>query len=1451
MEWKTVYVFVSSTFNDMHAERDLLVKRVFPELRLWCARRKLQLREIDLRWGVSAADAQENKRVVEVCLRNIDKCRPFFLCFMGQRRGWVPGMNDINPETLDLFPELKPYIGKASVTEMEIIHALLHPLAPSLAPVRHQRFYFREETYVKDLKDRAHKDLYIPGRGLFRSGDKAVEAFKKDLSRKYPVVSYTARWNPQLPSPELTGELAKGRLEDFRTGDMRLEDDMLAWLKAAVAQEFPDHQELPETADPLDRELDRQDTQRFYAADGYIPRPAEEQALENSLIAAGNRPLFVEAEAGCGKTSLLAHWLDQQPEPVYYRFVGTTPQSFRLEDLSQSLIAQWVRDELLPASVLENPVAELKLMFPNLCVQAAQTKPFLLVLDGMDQLLGAEAWLNWLPKELPAGASMVVSLRRGSVELPKSLAIHSMDLMTDPKDKALMAQTYLNGFLKDLDEDQLTQLLNMEGSSNPLFMKIVLNELRQHGSFDTLMDLFRKDFGSTPLSAFRQVLVRVEQELRDSFFDPGNAVLLFLLGLANARRGLDSRIFLWGSRCIRGWDEKTVSDRQVLDLVYGLARELEPYLVLDGGTMAIRYDSFRSAICQYYGPESSRMANVMLTMAFQRRLSETHDKEDARTALEHLTDATDDYIRWFFGNPRILVDVLRDSGAELMAMTCRRLIRQRDMKDLSDLEGVLNLAAARLNTNANTLLLELERYGDPSNPVTAALLERGKAVDTGVLLRPRYAAAARNIMRWEFAHREPDQDGALWAEPWYVIISGDTLWVMDLTARETVNLLRLPKDRKYRLAAQGEELLLCGFSAGYDTVQILRYHLPDLSVTDRGPVLDCPYGNPWKVHFWDGHIYAMQYSNIPDSRRGRFTVSCLDSGAVTLCEELPDDTQYDLVGGWFVYRDARCGDILVLSLRDGSCKFRDRFLGTDHLDPNVPLTNYTRLFANTANLFAAYGDVLYIRVDGSRILPGGKVELLNQMIRLLPEGDDLRLDRVWTQNFKLKTVFQVINGNCLISVCEDMVTVVDPDAGTVGKLKLGEKVSRVHIGTLEDQLLFFHREKIQCFGLKEFLGMLKPDVQSRFVGGRSAVIDDGCLYVMDTEMERVDLKTLELTTERYTGEQLWEIYAPWNMLGQGLWIGWNQPTGSFTIKDPMQMERLFHLFIPDKDTQELRHAFLYTDKEDVPHVGLVVYEKHRTVYKTRGENCAYAAVKLRTKPLAQIAGNTPWEEIDLDFKMAVPSAMCPDDPFSVMVDGEPYLVLYNGYVDEWTCQLRVYDVLRRRFMYNEKSDLHEYMTLLRDSFHPHPGGFLFKQLGRRTIDKFYTVDLEGWKANSYRRDMNILTKDRYSVPVCLLDRYSYELSIYDTKTHEMETVLKVEDDFWPTEAVIAGARIILFGASKDEIRIYERETGKRLAVQRLELVPRNVMYDDATRTLVMVDNTCRKYFWRLEEWGRS
>ena len=66
---RVIRVFVSSTFADMHAEREELVKRVFPELRKLCEARGVTWGEVDLRWGIPDERKAEGK-VLPICLGN-------------------------------------------------------------------------------------------------------------------------------------------------------------------------------------------------------------------------------------------------------------------------------------------------------------------------------------------------------------------------------------------------------------------------------------------------------------------------------------------------------------------------------------------------------------------------------------------------------------------------------------------------------------------------------------------------------------------------------------------------------------------------------------------------------------------------------------------------------------------------------------------------------------------------------------------------------------------------------------------------------------------------------------------------------------------------------------------------------------------------------------------------------------------------------------------------------------------------------------------------------------------------------------------------------------------------------------------------------------------------------------------------------------------------------------
>ena len=88
--WQTVRVFISSTFRDMHAERDHLVKVVFPELRERLLPHRDRPRSTSTCAGASPRRRPKNDKVLDLCLQQIDECRPFFIGILGERYGWVP-----------------------------------------------------------------------------------------------------------------------------------------------------------------------------------------------------------------------------------------------------------------------------------------------------------------------------------------------------------------------------------------------------------------------------------------------------------------------------------------------------------------------------------------------------------------------------------------------------------------------------------------------------------------------------------------------------------------------------------------------------------------------------------------------------------------------------------------------------------------------------------------------------------------------------------------------------------------------------------------------------------------------------------------------------------------------------------------------------------------------------------------------------------------------------------------------------------------------------------------------------------------------------------------------------------------------------------------------------------------------------------------------------------------
>jgi hypothetical protein len=120
---KIVRVFISSTFRDMHAERDHLVTVVFPEMRERVEQLGLEFFDVDLRWGVPAKDLNgETANSWEYCRQWIDRVEPFFVCILGQRYGWVPEPRHFR-ETADRQRQQQD---PRSITDLEVRHAVLN-----------------------------------------------------------------------------------------------------------------------------------------------------------------------------------------------------------------------------------------------------------------------------------------------------------------------------------------------------------------------------------------------------------------------------------------------------------------------------------------------------------------------------------------------------------------------------------------------------------------------------------------------------------------------------------------------------------------------------------------------------------------------------------------------------------------------------------------------------------------------------------------------------------------------------------------------------------------------------------------------------------------------------------------------------------------------------------------------------------------------------------------------------------------------------------------------------------------------------------------------------------------------------------------------------------------------------------------------------------------------------
>jgi nephrocystin-3 len=533
----TIRVFVSSTFRDMHEERDALSKHVFPELRKRCAEMGVDFVGVDLRWGVP--DGTERDQTLRVCFEEIERCKPFFIGLLGSRYGWRPAVDrdeadekrgekrerrkDEGVDPLQSLIEAQPhkygwierYLDR-SVTELEIRHAVLDQ-----REVAGRAFlYFRENGGAPETAEEAEQ----------------LKALKAEIreEEKLPVRDYT--------HPD------------------DLKDQVLDDLWSVIEPQLPT--EPPTAEERAEREHARFRDSRSRI---YIERKDDTAAL-TAFVASEpeGKPLVVRGPSGIGKSALLANWAKgyskEHPDGfVFEHYAAASADSARVDSLLTRLFRQidrHLKDDQPEGAGEEGALGglsrigddpdriptdpeELRRTLPVwLAKLANEESPPVLIIDGLDRLeRGETGILAWLPDDFGTHLRVILSTTPGEVKealARRGQLEHNLEVkpLGDAEREELIGG-FLQRFGKKLSEEHRQLILEKKQTENPLYLRALLDELRLFGEHEKLGERIEHYLEATdPAALYQLILQRYEGDYSES--RPKEALSLIACG----RRGL-------------------------------------------------------------------------------------------------------------------------------------------------------------------------------------------------------------------------------------------------------------------------------------------------------------------------------------------------------------------------------------------------------------------------------------------------------------------------------------------------------------------------------------------------------------------------------------------------------------------------------------------------------------------------------------------------------------------------------------------------------------------------------------------------------------------------------------------------------------------------------------------------------------------------------------------------
>jgi tetratricopeptide (TPR) repeat protein len=401
--WASRPVFVSSTFQDMQAERDHLRAVVFPAIEERLRARGRYLEWVDLRIGVTDAtlpdEGARELQVLKVCLDEVRRCRPFLIVLLGDRYGWVP------PEARAIAAAAEAgftgSIAGLSVTELEIELGVLQNADQQTRSL----FYFREPLPYASMPEGVRARYADADGGAAQPFGRRAASLKARIEHALPdrVRRYRAEWDD-----------ARGRVAGLDAWGQQVAGDVWAEIEAELAA-------AGGAVAPGPFEEDRAALTQFLgeSARDFVGREAllAEVTQHAFGAAAASAPwgLCLTGAPGSGKSAFVAELARRLSATGALILVHAAGAGARA-GAADLMLLRWIHQlaDFLgaePAVTEQSPVADIDRTFNDLLTRAAMQKRVVLLVDALDRFeTGARGQFGaWIPASWPANARLVAT----------------------------------------------------------------------------------------------------------------------------------------------------------------------------------------------------------------------------------------------------------------------------------------------------------------------------------------------------------------------------------------------------------------------------------------------------------------------------------------------------------------------------------------------------------------------------------------------------------------------------------------------------------------------------------------------------------------------------------------------------------------------------------------------------------------------------------------------------------------------------------------------------------------------------------------------------------------------------------------------------------------------------------------------------------------------------------